>query len=207
MWTVLPIRGESAGKTRLAPALDRAGRMRINRRLLRGTLDAIESWQGTLAQCVVVSACKRTLATARARGAVVLQEPMPRRGLNRAVALGVRVAARRGARRVLVLPGDLARISASALRRLACVARSARAVIAPDRGGTGTNALAVPAAARIRFAYGAGSFARHLEGMRRRGWNVVVCDHPRLRFDLDTPQDLDECRARGRRAAARGPMV
>src|SRR5690606_6611138 len=100
-----------------APALDGAARRRLNRALLERTLAAIAAWQGGLARCVVVSACARSLLGARRRGAVALREPAPRRGLNRAAALGRKLARRQGARRVLVLPADLPQLSRSALRR------------------------------------------------------------------------------------------
>jgi 2-phospho-L-lactate guanylyltransferase len=190
-WIVLPVRGESTGKSRLASVLDPIERMRLNRKLLRRTLDVIEAWQGSLRQCLLVSPCARTQAVAQARGASVLEEPMPGRGLNRAVALGVRRAKRLGARRVLILPGDLVLLDAAALRALARHAGwGARAAIARDRAGSGTNALLLPADAHFRFAFGPDSFERHRRSMRLRGWDVAVCDEPRLCFDLDTAADL-----------------
>lgn len=190
-WIILPVRGEAAGKSRLAAVLDPIERMRLNRKLLRRTLDAIEHWQGSLAHCIVVSPCARTAASALARGAVVLSEPLPRRGLNRAAALGVKLAARRGALRVLILPGDLALLRVASLNGMARAAGAgARAAIAPDRAGSGTNALLIPAGARFRFAFGADSFARHVAALRARGYAVTVRTDQGLCFDLDTPQDL-----------------
>jgi 2-phospho-L-lactate guanylyltransferase len=190
-WIVLPVRGEAAGKSRLAAVLDPVARRRLNRTLLRRTLDTIEHWQGGLARCIVVSPCARTLATARARGVVALREPLPRRGLNRAVSLGTKLASRRGARRVLILPGDLVLLDRAALRAMARAASlGARAAIAPDRAGSGTNALLVPAGARLRFAFGADSFARHVQALRAHGYAVSVRTEQALCFDLDTPRDL-----------------
>jgi 2-phospho-L-lactate guanylyltransferase len=190
-WIILPVRGEAAGKSRLAAVLDPVERMRLNRRLLRRTLNAIEVWQGGLAHCIVVSPCSRTLAAARACGAVALREPLPRRGLNRAASLGTKLALRRGARRVLILPGDLALLEPAALSDLARnAAAGARAAIAPDLAGNGTNALLLPAGARLRFAFGADSFARHVDALRAHGYAVSVCTDRKLCFDLDTPRDL-----------------
>ncbi len=190
-WIVLPVRGEAAGKSRLAAVLDPIERMRLNRKLLRRTLDVIEAWQGSLACCVVVSPCTRTLAAARTRGAVALREPLPGRGLNRAAALGARRAQRQGARRVLILPGDLVLLDAAALCAMARAASlGTRAAIAPDRAGSGTNALLFPAGARFEFGFGPDSFARHMAALRAHGYAVSVRPEHGLRFDLDTPQDL-----------------
>lgn len=190
-WIILPLRGEAAGKSRLAAVLDPIERMRLNRKLLRRTLDAIAAWQGSLSRCIVVSPCARTLAAAHTRGAAVLREPLPRRGLNRAAALGVRSAKRQGARRVLILPGDLVLLDPAALGAMARAATlDTRAAIAPDRAGSGTNALLFPAGARFRLAFGPDSFARHMDALRAHGYAVSVRTERGLRFDLDTPQDL-----------------
>ncbi|MGH8666144.1 MAG: 2-phospho-L-lactate guanylyltransferase [Burkholderiales bacterium] len=194
LWIILPVRGEAAGKSRLAAVLDPIERMRLNRKLLRRTLDAIEHWQGSLAHCIVVSPCARTLAAARARGAVALRESLPRRGLNRAVLLGTKLASRRGAGRVLILPGDLVLLGPAALRAMARAASlGARAAIAPDRAGSGTNALLLPAGTRFGFAFGTDSFARHVEALRAHGYVVSVRTDQALCFDLDTPRDLADC--------------
>jgi 2-phospho-L-lactate guanylyltransferase len=108
---------------------------------------------------------------------------------------------------VFILPGDLVRLSGTALRRMETRTRGAQAAIAPDRAGSGTNALMLPAASRFRFAYGAASFARHVDSMGMHGWKVAVLDDAQLRFDLDTPQDLDAWASACRRGPGRDRMV
>ena len=63
--------------------------------------------------------------------------------------------------------------------------------IAPDEAGTGTNALYVRPPDLIAFEYGEGSCLRHMEQARARGVRVDRVDRPGLRFDLDTPKDLE----------------
>jgi 2-phospho-L-lactate guanylyltransferase len=204
LWTVLPVSGIDRGKTRLAPVLGQIERARLNRWLLEHTLRVIAAWRGGLGRCIVVSGCARTLRLARAAGAIALREPQPRRGLNHAIAHAVRRALRCGARRVLILPCDLPALTATALDAL--IARSrpdARVVIAPDRDGTGTNALFLGVRARFAFTYGPGSFERHLAAARSRGWVAAVCARPELTLDLDTPHDLAAWEGA---AAARRPL-
>jgi 2-phospho-L-lactate guanylyltransferase len=89
---------------------------------------------------------------------------------------------------VIVAHGDLPQ--ATGLRRFE---DTAAVTLVPDRRDDGTNVLAVPAsAATFTFAYGAGSFARHLAEADRLGLHVTVARIPELQWDVDTPDDLPE---------------
>jgi len=188
---VLPVRGVGQGKSRLAPVLDTTERARFNRWLLKRTLGIIARWQGGLGRCIVVSSCAQTLLIAKRANALALAEPRPSRGRDRAVDRAVGEATRQGARRVLVLPSDLPRLSVAALDALADrAAAGSHCVIAPDSARTGTNALLLNARGRFAFSYGPGSCARHVQASRSRGWTISVCVHPALALDIDTPHDL-----------------
>ena len=63
--------------------------------------------------------------------------------------------------------------------------------IAPDEAGAGTNALYVRPPDLLSFDYGGASCRRHLAQARARGARVDRVDRPGLRFDLDTPDDLE----------------
>ena len=63
--------------------------------------------------------------------------------------------------------------------------------IAPDEAGIGTNAIYVRPPDLLAFEYGEGSCLRHVERARARGARVDRIDRPGLRFDLDTPEDLE----------------
>ena len=62
--------------------------------------------------------------------------------------------------------------------------------MAPDRAGTGTNALALRPPDVIGFRFGAGSFAAHAAEIERAGVPAVAVNRGGLAFDLDTPADL-----------------
>ena len=91
----------------------------------------------------------------------------------------------------------------TAADRNEAVATTADAVvrIAPDEAGTGTNALYVRPPGLLAFEYGETSCRRHLEQARERGARAERIDRPGLRFDLDTPEDLE----RYERRRAGGP--
>ena len=188
---MIPVRGIAEGKSRLSGVLDAPARARLNRRLLEHTLRAVGEWRGDLSHCVVVSACRETLATGARFGAVVLDEKPEARGLNAAAAQGRKYAAAHGATGALVLACDLPYLDTTALGAMAEAAASERhLVIAPDRHGAGTNALLVNAREPFDFQFGEASCARHLALAAAHGWPAVLCRRPELEFDLDTPEDL-----------------
>ncbi len=94
--------------------------------------------------------------------------------------------AHRGIARAVVAHADLPLAT-----DLAWVADADGVTLVPDRHGDGTNVACVPAAARFRFAYGAGSCARHEAEAQRLGLTVRVVPDPLLGWDVDRPEDLD----------------
>jgi 2-phospho-L-lactate/phosphoenolpyruvate guanylyltransferase len=189
---IVPHRGVNAGKSRLSAVLNDVARGRLNRWLLARTLDTVTAWLGDTQRCVVVSPCEVTLALARKAGAVALQEQAATSGLNTALSQAAAHAAARGAQRLLILPCDLPRLDTAALDAMqAAVVSGNEAVIAPDRHRDGTNALLVDAGVR-EFAFGKGSYTRHLALGDAYGARTVPCVHAALAFDLDTADDFAE---------------
>ena len=213
-WMLVPVRGFGTGKSRLAAVLDAQARTVLNRHLLTHTLEAIAEARGDLAQCLVVSPCEQALACARETGAQVLQEPAGG-GLNAALTLGLRHARALGATRALIIACDLPDLSGDALNELIRLADgNESAVLAPDRSGDGTNALAIDAAACDAFHFGESSRALHVAALARAGQRCVLCRREELAFDLDMPRDYAEWMARcgariprGLRAPARHRIV
>jgi 2-phospho-L-lactate/phosphoenolpyruvate guanylyltransferase len=206
-WTVVPVRGIVNGKSRLATVLDHAARVRLNRQLLERTLTVVDRWGG-LCRCIVVTPCDEALAIARRLGAAAILETPEAGGLNKAAVEGASYAIDRGATSVLILPCDLPYLTPEALAAMTSGARTPRhMVIAPDKAGTGTNALLVSAQRPFEFHYGERSFERHLLVCGERGWTAVICRRPELAFDLDTPQDLAAWETGDDSAPAKRPMI
>ena len=193
-WIVIPVRSLTDGKRRLAPVLDPDERAGLVRRMFLRTLEAaIEAGPPVL----VVSPDPAALTLARDRGATGLEEPRPVE-LNHALELAAREAAARGATALLVVSADLPDLGTEDLRAMlppppAAPSASADAVvrIAPDEAGIGTNALYVRPPDLLSFEYGETSCRRHLEQARARGARIERVERPGLRFDLDTPDDLE----------------
>lgn len=208
LWTVVPVRGLVTGKSRLAPVLDAAERAALNRELLARTLAVLGEWSGALERCIVVSPCVGALSLAREAGARILREGTGAVGLNRAVTLGVARAAARDATHTLILPGDLPYLSAGALAELETAAQNGRCVVlAPDKAGTGTNAILVAAAAGFEFSFGAASLAAHERVATRAGLTVNFVQRSELQFDLDTPEDLAVWRCERNMPGRKPPRV
>ena len=225
-WIVIPVRSLTDGKRRLAPVLEPDERAALVRRMFLRTLEAAFAAGPPV---LVVSPDPNALDLARDRGATGLEEPRPVE-LNHALELAAREAAGQGAGALLVVSADLPDLEAADLRAMlpppvpepvqpseppvpdpagsgdtggtgsGAVAGDALVRIAPDEAGVGTNALYVRPPALLSFEYGETSCRRHLEQARARGARVERVDRPGLRFDLDTPDDLErhERRRRGR---------
>ena len=192
---VVPIRGVWGGKTRLAGALSAEERARLTVRMLAGVVGAALD-SGVVGRVAVISPDPVVLALAVGLGpdveAVTQDAAAP--GLNPALDAGRRWAVGRDAAALLVLFGDLPLLSAGDVRNL--VRRDAPVVLAPDRHGTGTNALLLRLSRRdraspdaFRFGFGDGSYARHVDEAHRLGLEVATSLVAGTAFDLDTPED------------------
>ncbi len=122
-------------------------------------------------------------AWAREQGAAVVWTPGT--GLNGAVAGAVDRVRDAGVARVVVAHADLP--FATGLAELA-VAEPDEVVLVPDRRRDGTNVLSVPTDAGFVFAYGAGSFGRHLAETERIGRRARVVTSEQLGWDVDDPE-------------------
>jgi 2-phospho-L-lactate guanylyltransferase len=175
---LVPVKAFADAKARLAAVLDDADR----ERLARWTSARVLAAAGELPTYV---ACDDDTVAAWAgeRGATVLWHPGV--GLNAAVNNSVSELRNLGVTDVIVAHGDLPRVHS-----LAGVAKPGTLTLVPDRHGDGTNVVAVPTDMQFQFAYGPGSFRRHLDAATTAGLSVRVRRDPLLALDIDTPSDL-----------------
>jgi 2-phospho-L-lactate guanylyltransferase len=145
----------------------------------------------------VVTAEPRAAAAAAATGAVVIDDPVEV-GHNPAAVRGALEAARRGAERVLLVPGDCPALDPADVETLLADPRPGVTVV-PDRHGTGTNALLIAPPDAFAPSFGPGSRARHAALAQAAGLDVRIVEVPSLAFDVDTPEDLAALRAAGPR--------
>ena len=177
-WVLVPVKGFREAKLRLAPALS----PEMRRDLARQMATHVVRSAGELPVAVVCDDGE-VAEWARGEGAVVIWTP--RRGLNGAVQEGVAALASMGASRIVVAAGDLPLAT-----DLGWAARFPGVTVVPDRRRDGTNVITVPAGSAFRFAYGPGSFSRHLEEAHRLELAVRVVHCSPLAWDVDLPEDL-----------------
>jgi 2-phospho-L-lactate guanylyltransferase len=185
---IVPHRGLDAAKTRLAPSLDPAERVMLASQLLQRVLKVSRE----VADDVEVISPSRPLAEiVEAAGArLAVQRGM---GLNEGLEQARSQALLDGIETLIVLHGDLPNLSATDIETLldGLPANGGPGVaIAPDRAGTGTNALALRPPGVIGFRFGVGSFAAHAAEVERAGVWCTAVNRAGLAFDLDTPDDL-----------------
>jgi 2-phospho-L-lactate/phosphoenolpyruvate guanylyltransferase len=185
---IVPHRGLEAAKTRLAPSLDPEERVMLASQLLQRVLKVSREVSNDVE---VISPSRPLAEIVEAAGArLAVQRGM---GLNEGLDQARSQALLDGIDTLIVLHGDLPNLTATDIETLvgALPADGGPGVaIAPDRAGTGTNALALRPPGVIPFRFGVGSFAAHAAEVERAGVPCVAVNRGGLAFDLDTPDDL-----------------
>jgi len=187
MRIIVPHRGLEAAKTRLAPTLDPEERVMLASQLLQRVLRVARE---VCDDVVVISPSRPLAEIVEASGArLVAQRGM---GLNEGLDQARAEALAQGVDTLLILHGDLPNLRPEDIQTLwgALPDDGPGVAIAPDRAGTGTNALALRPPDVIRFRFGIGSFAEHAAEIERAGVPAVAVNRGGLAFDLDTPADL-----------------
>lgn len=179
MLAVVPVGSPADAKRRLAPALSADQRARLVRVMLEDVAAACAGADG-IDRVLVVSPTPDVAPP----GVEVLVDPGD--GHAAAIALALGEAGPGGA---LVVMADCPLVRPETLARL--VASAAPVAIAPAQDG-GTNALALRPVDAVAPAFGVPDGARIvLERCRAAGFEPAIVDDPALRFDVDTPADLD----------------
>jgi len=183
LWTaIVPWKAAGQRKTRLASALSPHERDRLAQRLFDRLVGVLDASPAVGRISVLSEARPETRPETRQGRGDLDWLPDGGRGLN-AELQALEVAGPR-----LIIHADLPLVTPDDVEALLSAGRGDGA-IAPDRHGTGVNALALDAGVSMAFRFGPGSFARHLE---QAGGRLTVVARPGLALDIDTPDDLAE---------------
>ena len=175
---LVPVKAFTDAKQRLGGRLDAPGRGRLAREMAAIVLAAAAPhpvW--------VVTDDDDVSTWALDRHARVLRQRRP--GLSAAVNDAVDDLAADGIDRVIVVHADL-----PLAVDLAPVSAPDGVTFVPDRRDDGTNVASVPTGAGFVFAYGPGSFRRHVAEAERLALPVHVVRDDALGWDVDHPDDL-----------------
>jgi 2-phospho-L-lactate guanylyltransferase len=177
---VIPLRSFTLGKARLAEALDDNARAALAREMADRVVDAAGD-----RRVVIVSSAPEVVAWAATRGLACIDDPG---SLDDAASSGRSWARERGCGQIVVAHADLPFVTTLDEVTRECAAPTA--FVVPDQRADGTPVLSIPAPADFRFAYGPGSFERHVDEARRLGLEVQIVRDDALGFDVDLPEDL-----------------
>jgi 2-phospho-L-lactate guanylyltransferase len=187
LWLIVPVKPFGEGKSRLAAVLSPELRAELSQRWLTHVLNVATIWGG-FSRIAVISRDASVLHLAESLGAMTIVETGD--DLNVALTQACEVATAAGASAVLMLPSDLPLLTEADLHELSELAMDEDGVIiAPSHDG-GTNALLLRPPQAIAYAFGDGSFARHLTLAAEAGLPAHVYHSATLALDVDRPEDL-----------------
>lgn len=190
IWAIVPVKPMRRAKSRLSTVMSADERASLSQKLLMHTLETLGQVPA-VEHTLVVSRDSHALALAREAGARTVQENGSPE-LNRALVRATIVAQGYGVSRVLILPADLPLLQVEDIEHLIALSDNPPVVVvAPDRHGTGTNALISSPPGLIEYDFGPDSFARHVERAKAAGVRLEVCQLPSIGLDLDLPEDLE----------------
>lgn len=186
LFALVPVRAPADAKRRLAPLLAAEERAALARAMLEDVLECLAR-APSVEGIAVVTDDVDAARTASDFGALALPDA-PEGGLNASLENAAAWArASRPERALLVLPADVPGALPEDIAALA--GEDADIVLAPARDG-GTNGLLLRPGAKIPFAFGPGSRARHEESARAGGHSLALVERPGLALDLDRPEDV-----------------
>ncbi len=188
LWAIIPVKPLKNAKSRLSAVLRPEQRYALAQAMFRQVL-SVTSAEQRITGVLVISRDTKSLAIARELGAKTLQEGTVSH-LNLALLRATMVLRSWRADAVLVLPADLPFIQVEDIRAMIELTVEDSIVIATDRERDGTNALLVRPPGAIDYAYGSGSFARHIQLAGAAGLQVLHYESERLTLDIDVPADL-----------------
>ena len=142
IWGVLAAKSFGNAKSRLGGVLSDAERRAFARSTFEHVLGVLGS-SPSLSGIVVVTDSDEVGSLAESSGAMALRDPPGASTLAHCVDHALDEAARRGARAAVVLLSDLPGVTTRDVEDLAAALAGADVVVAPDKGGEHTNALAL----------------------------------------------------------------
>jgi 2-phospho-L-lactate guanylyltransferase len=186
LWCVIPAKPFEEAKTRLSPDLSPEVRAMLAALFFRRTVQEVCRFFEP-DPVVVVTRCPKILRLAETYGAVGVHEG-PQADMNAALAIAAGHAIAHGASGILAISADLPAITGGDLADM--TADPTTPALAPDRHGTGSNALYWPGPRPGPYLFGPQSFRRHLAAMAVGGVRPRIVRRPGLALDIDTLADL-----------------
>lgn len=198
---LIPAKGFTHAKQRLAPLLGAAERGALAEAMLRDVLRQVVSARSLEATFVVTGDAK-VAEIASSLGAQVIRE-QEETGETDAVAFALREMKQRGIQTGLIMPGDIPLVRVEDIELLVGQASeydspSHFALLVPSHDRMGTNALVLSPPDVIQLRFGYDSFSYHLSQAAAKGLPLRALENERIALDIDEPQDLKRFLSAGR---------
>ena len=196
---IVPMKPLAHAKARLSEVLSPEERRSLSLAMLTDVVRAARE----LDVVWVLNSDEDAAEAARVAGGEPRPDPTPGEGLNASLGAATAQAKAEGAYGVLVLSADC---PAATRADVGAVAIGAGVVMAPDRYGTGTNALWRSPPDAIQVSFGGNSRRSHTALAHVHHVPFAVQPLPRLALDVDRPADLDDVWALGPGDATRAAL-
>lgn len=185
-WLIIPIKQLALSKQRLAQQLTSEQRQSLAQAMLEDMLQMlIQSQQ--LGKIILLSRSHAIEILAQQYQVDFWQEPENCQGLNPALEFALKQAELQGAKRVLIMHGDIPLLTLDDVETLAQQSNNA---IVPDYHGTGSNALLLDLPSPIPLCFGVNSFFLHQQQAEKNKLTLQVCILPSLQRDIDEIDDI-----------------
>jgi 2-phospho-L-lactate guanylyltransferase len=182
-WALVPVKARPAGKARLSGVLDASARAALVSAMLDHVLAALRDCAGLTG--IAVMTPERNMPP---KNVLWLDDVADDVNQSLHAALGMLGA--RGVRRAAVVSADLPLLAADEVATLIRASEGSGVALAPDRHGTGTNAIALALPSAFCPHFGPGSLALHRAEAAKLGITAATVRLPGLEFDVDEPEDL-----------------
>ena len=182
-WALVPIKARAACKGRLCGVLEQPARASLVQAMLQHVLEQLRHC-AALDGIAVMSPQQHGLPTD------ILWIGDSGAEINESLRAAFCALSARGAQRCLVIAADLPWLTAAEVSALVAASEATRLALAPDRHGSGTNALALALPSEFCTRFGPASFALHRAESTRLALRPAIVRLPGLEFDVDVPEDL-----------------
>jgi 2-phospho-L-lactate guanylyltransferase len=188
IWAALPVKEFADAKQRLSPVLTPSQREALAATMLEDVLTALAG--ADLAGILVNTLDPLGAELANRYGARVITDDA-RTGHTGAVAAMARVLSGEGRAGMLVLPGDIPRVTATEIDALIAARRGAPSfTIAPAHDELGSNGVLCLPPEVMPLRFGDASYFPHLDTARRKGIEPTIVPLSGFALDIDHPDDL-----------------
>jgi len=196
---IVPMKPLADAKARLSSVLSPGERRALSLAMLADVCRAAAGLDAVW----VLNSDEDAAEVARAAGAEPRPDPTPGKGLNESLDAATASAVEEGATGVLVLSADCPAATPADVKTMAV---GDGIVMAPDRYGTGTNALWRRPPAVVQAAFGGNSRRSHIGLAIVHRVPYAVLPLARIALDVDRPADLADLWALGPGEATRAAL-